>query len=141
MQVVVLTNRTGLQMTLMGKQIKSLRETVKEQQFDFGTCRDALKFEKTINDMKKPGLKAAYSPSAEDLEEEGITLVVTQEDGDLQSDGELTLEQKRQQYAQKLYDENNKPVLEKMAEDMKLEGWQDLNKKPLAELIAAHSEL
>ncbi|MDC5753614.1 hypothetical protein [Vibrio europaeus] len=141
MQIVVLTNRTGLQMTLMGQAIKSLRETVKDQQFGFDTCRKALDFEKAVNNLGYSGLKAVYSPSEEDLKEEGITLEKTEDGGSLSTTGELTEEQKRQELAKKLFDDNTKPQLEKMAEDMKLEGWEQLNKQPLAELIAAHTEL
>ena len=128
-------------MTLMDKVIKPLRETVDDQHFDFETCSSALAFEKAVNDHGYSGLRAVYSPDEDDLKGEGISLQKTDDGNSLNADGELSEKQKRQELAKKLADENSKPELAKMAEKMKLEGWQQLNKEPLAELIAAHTEL
>ncbi|WP_070964998.1 hypothetical protein [Vibrio sonorensis] len=140
MQIVVVTNMTGYQVRIGAMLIKPLRETTKEQSFSFTSCKDALAFVEAVKKTGHAGLVAAYAPSDKDLEAEGIKLVKTQDDGALKPNGELTLEQKQAQLVKELM-EKSKSELEKMAEDMKLEDWKGLNKEPLAELIAANTQL
>ncbi|EKO3439466.1 hypothetical protein NTE19_003358 [Vibrio fluvialis] len=130
MQIVIVTNNSGIRLNHMGKRIKSLRDVKGDQQFSFKTCVEALAFEKFLNDHAAKGLKAVYSPAAEDLEKEGI-VIKTEETGE----GVIS-DEAIKALAAELEANNNKDALLALAAEMKLEDYESLNKGPLAELIA-----
>lgn len=131
MQTVIVTNNSGIKLNLMGKKIKPLREHKGDQSFTFPTCAKAFEFEKAINGHPAKALKALYSPSEDDLKAEGYTVDMS---GDA-TDGS-GLDTKIAELAAKLEADNSKPELQALAESMALTDYADLNKGPLAELIA-----
>lgn len=144
MQIVVVSNKTGTQVQLQKCIIKPLRETTKDQNFTFGTCAEALRFESNVNAHPLEYLTALYAPKSEDLEAEGIEYSVIEDvinssvdEGENQS---LTLEEKLSALAKELEENNKKDALQLIAKEMKLENYEDLNKGPLAELIASHTD-
>lgn len=130
MQIVIVTNNSGIRLNHSGKRIKSLRDMKGDQQFLFKTCAEALAFEKYLNNHPATGLKAVYSPSEEDLKKEGIVLKVESADKGLSADDAIKA------LAAELEAENNKDALQALAAEMKLEGYEGLNKGPLSVLIA-----
>jgi hypothetical protein len=59
--VVVVANSTGMSIGTMGKRILSLRETLKDQEFEFSTPELAQKFTNDINGRNKKGLTALFA--------------------------------------------------------------------------------
>jgi hypothetical protein len=59
--VVVVANATGMVISTMGKRILSLRETLKDQEFEFSTPELAQKFTNNVNGRNKKGLKALFA--------------------------------------------------------------------------------
>ncbi len=58
---VVVTNRSGARLSILGRRIMSLRETIKDQEFPFEQANDAMKFADLVNGQQQRGLTAIYA--------------------------------------------------------------------------------
>lgn len=79
---VVVTNASGVRVSLHGRRIKSLRETVQDQEFPFEKDGDAVRFADAVNAIKQRGLCALYAGTETEESSAGGQIDMATSDGE-----------------------------------------------------------
>ncbi|QUM78793.1 Rho termination factor N-terminal domain-containing protein (plasmid) [Moritella sp. 24] len=130
---VVVTNASGVRVTIQGRRIKSLRETIQDQEFPFKKDGDAVRFADSINGMNQRGLSALYAgtETEESSVESGVIDMSTSSD-DAAVISTLALEKELKELTVK--------DLKAMCKSKGLSNYSALNEDELIQLIIKNTQ-